>query len=52
MMEIKISLSDSDLQRIKDVLGIEDYEDIHKAFVDAMDHLLSNEEETHGFYKG
>lgn len=45
MMEIKISLSDSDLQRIKDVLGIDTYDDIHKAFIDAMDHLLSNEEE-------
>lgn len=44
-MEIKISLSDSDLQRIKDVLGIYTYDDIHKAFIDAMDHLLSNEEE-------
>ena len=44
-MVISISLSESDLQRIKDVLGIEDYEDIHKAFVVAMDLLLSDEEE-------
>ncbi len=51
-MVISISLSESDLQRIKDALGIDTYDDIHKAFVDAMDHLLSNEEENHGFYKG
>ena len=44
-MVISISLSESDLQRIKDVLGIDTYDDIHKAFIDAMDRLLSNEEE-------
>jgi len=44
-MVISISLSESDLQRIKDALGIDTYDDIHKAFIDAMDHLLSNEEE-------
>ena len=51
-MVISISLSDSDLQRIKDALCIDEYEDIHKAFIDAMDQLLSNEEENHGIYKG
>lgn len=44
MMEIKISLSDTDLERIRDVLGIEEYEDIHKAFIDAIDQLLTKEE--------
>ena len=49
---ISISLSESDLQRIKDALGVDTYDDIHKAFIDAMDHLLSNEEENNGIYKG
>lgn len=44
MMEIKINLSESDLQRIKDTLGIESYDDIHTAFVEAMDIMLEKEE--------
>ena len=32
-MEIKINLSTSDLERIKDVLGISNYDDIHTAIV-------------------
>lgn len=43
-MEIKISLSTSDLERIKDILGITDYDDIHTAIVEAFDYMLENEE--------
>lgn len=43
-MEIKISLSESDLERIKDALNITTYDDIHTAFVDAMDVMLEKEE--------
>lgn len=43
-MEIKISLSSSDLERIKDVLGIENYNDIHTAIVEAFDYMLQKEE--------
>lgn len=43
-MEIKIVLSESDLERIKDALGIESYDDIHTAFVEAMDIMLQKEE--------
>lgn len=44
-MEIKISLSESDLERIHDVLGIKSYDDIHTAFVEAMDIMLEKEEQ-------
>ena len=44
-MKIKINLSESDLERIYDVLGIESYDDIHTAFVEAMDIMLEKEEE-------
>lgn len=44
-MEIKISLSESDLERIEDVLGITDYDDIHTAIVEAFDIMLQKEEE-------
>lgn len=43
-MEIKINLSETDLERIKDTLGISSYDDIHTAFVEAMDIMLENEE--------
>ena len=43
-MTITISLSESDLERIHGVLGIESYDDIHTAFVDAMDIMLEKEE--------
>lgn len=43
-MVITISLSKSDLERIHDVLGIESYDDIHAAFIDAMDIMLAKEE--------
>lgn len=43
-MEIKISLSTSDLERIKDTLGITDYDDIHTAIVEAFDYMLKKEE--------
>ena len=43
-MEIKISLSESDLERIKDALGITDYNDIHTAIVEAFDIMLEKEE--------
>ena len=43
-MEIKIWLSDSDLERIKDVLGITSYDDIHKSIIDAYDYMLDKEE--------
>lgn len=44
-MTITISLSESDLERIHGVLGIETYDDIHTAFVEAMDIMLEKEEE-------
>jgi len=44
-MTITISLSESDLERIHDVLGKESYDDIHTAFVEAMDIMLEKEEE-------
>lgn len=43
-MLITISLSNSDLERIHNVLGIESYDDIHTAFVEAMDIMLEKEE--------
>ena len=43
-MEIKIDLSSRDLERIKDVLGITDYDDIHTAMVKALDRMLEIEE--------
>lgn len=43
-MEIKISLSTSDLERIKDTLGITSYDDIHTAIVEAFDYMLEKEE--------
>jgi hypothetical protein len=43
-MTITISLSKSDLERIHSVLGIKSYDDIHTAFVDAMDIMLEKEE--------
>lgn len=45
IMTITISLSESDLERIHDVLGKESYDDIHTAFVEAMDIMLEKEEE-------
>lgn len=43
-MEVKISLSESDLVRLKDVLNITSYDDIHTAFIEAMDIMLEKEE--------
>lgn len=43
-MEITISLSTSDLERIEDVLGITSYDDIHTAMVEAFDYMLEKEE--------
>lgn len=43
-MEIKITLSTSDLERIKDTLGITDYDDIHTAMVQAFDQMLEKKE--------
>lgn len=43
-MEIKIDLSTSDLERIKNALGITDYDDIHTAIIEAFDHMLEKEE--------
>ena len=45
-MEIKIDLSSSDLERIKDALGITEYDDIHAAMVEAFDHMLERKEKT------
>lgn len=36
-MVITINLSESDLERIHDALGIESYDDIHAAFIEAID---------------
>lgn len=44
-MEITISLSESDLDRIEEVLGTRDYDDIHTAIVEAFDIMLQKEEE-------
>lgn len=44
-MLITISLSESDLERIHNVLGIESYDDIHTAFVEAMDDIMLEKEE-------
>ena len=43
-MIITISLSKTDLERIKNVLGIELYDDIHNAFIDALNTELDKEE--------
>lgn len=43
-MEIKISLSVSDLERIKETLGIVNYDDIHTAIVEAFDCMLREKE--------
>lgn len=43
-MTITISLSKTDLGRIKNVLGIESYDDIHNAFVDALNTELDRKE--------
>ena len=43
-MTITISLSKSDLERIHSALGIKSYDDIHTAFIDAMDIMLEKEE--------
>ena len=44
-MVITINLSESDLERIHDTLGIESYDDIHTAFIEAIDIMLEKEEE-------
>ena len=44
-MEIKISLSESDLQRIENALGITSYDDIHTAIVEAFDRALAEKEQ-------
>lgn len=43
-MTITISLSKTDLERIKNVLDIESYDDIHNAFVDALNTELDRKE--------
>ena len=43
-MTITISLSKTDLERIKNVLGVESYDDIHTAFVDAFNAELDRKE--------
>ena len=43
-MEITISLSSSDLERIEEVLGIRDYNSIHTAIVEAFNIMLDKEE--------
>lgn len=43
-MTITISLSKTDLERIKNVLSIESYDDIHNAFVDALNTELDRKE--------
>ena len=48
-MEIKISLSSSDLERINDVLGITNYDDIHTAIVDAFNYMLDKEDKELSF---
>ncbi len=44
-MVITIDLSKSDLDRIHDTLGIDSYDDIHAAFIEAIDIMLEKEEE-------
>lgn len=44
-MKITISLSKSDLERIENVLHITSYDNIHDAFVEAMDVMLEKEKE-------
>lgn len=44
-MVITIDLSKSDLERIHDTLGIDSYDDIHAAFIEAIDIMLEKEEE-------
>lgn len=44
-MKITINLSKSDLERIESVLHVTSYDDIHDAFVEAMDIMLEKEEE-------
>ena len=43
-MTITISLSKTDLERIKNVLGIESYDDIHNAFVNVFNTELDRKE--------
>lgn len=43
-MEITISLSVSDLERIKNTLGITEYDDIHEAIIDAFNLELDESE--------
>lgn len=43
-MTITISLSKTDLERIKNVLGVESYDDIHNAFIDAFNTELDRKE--------
>ena len=43
-MEIKINLSESDLDRIRDVLGITEYNDIHTSIVKAYGDMLDKKE--------
>lgn len=43
-MEITISLSVSDLERIKNTLGITGYDDIHEAIIDAFNLELDESE--------
>lgn len=44
-MKITISLSRSDLERISNVLGITDYDDIHESIVKAYGDMLNTVEE-------
>ena len=44
-MNITISLSSGDLERIRNALGISGYNDIHTAIVEAFDNKLAAEEE-------
>jgi len=43
-MEIKVSLSTTDLERIEKALGITEYDDIHTAMVEALDKMLEKAE--------
>lgn len=44
MMNVKISLSESDLARIQTVLGIKEYDDIHESIVKAYGDMLDEKE--------
>ena len=44
MMNVKISLSESDLERIRKVLGITEYGDIHESIVKAYGDMLDEKE--------